>query len=128
MKKSLSYCYTQMEVGSQCDPHQYTDISYQYFLKHDLDMLQAVRIPPYHSWKNPVERVNCVLNLGLQSVGLMRASMSDEYETKIKSCKCVKGIRTMAQNDPNFKECFLDTLEPIKVPCYLLFPEIAAQE
>ena len=43
------------------------------FLKHDLDtcMFQAVRTPPYHSWKNPVKRVNCILNLGLQSVGLM---------------------------------------------------------
>ena len=55
------------------------------FLKHDLDMLQAVRTLPYHSWKNPVERVNCVLNRGLQSVGLMRTLMNDEYE-KIKSC------------------------------------------
>lgn len=25
------------------------------FLEHDLDMLQAVRTPPYNSWKNPVE-------------------------------------------------------------------------
>ena len=77
-------------------------------------MLQAVRTPPYHSWKNPVERVNCILNLGLQSVGLMRASMNDKYEAKIKSCKCVKDIRTLAQGDPNFKECFLDSLEPVK--------------
>lgn len=67
------------------------------FLKRDLDMLQAARTPPYHSWKNPVERVNCVLNLGLQSVGLMRTSMNDEYEKKIKSCNCVKDIRNLAQ-------------------------------
>ena len=43
------------------------------FLKHDLDMIIAVRTAPHQSWKNPCERVNCILNLGLQAVGLMRA-------------------------------------------------------
>ena len=43
------------------------------FLHHDLDLLEAVRTAPYHSWKNPCERVNCVLNIGLQAIGLMRA-------------------------------------------------------
>ena len=52
--------------------------------------------------------------MGLQSVGLMRASTSDEYEKKIKSCKCVKDIRTLAQGDPNFKGSFLDSVEPVK--------------
>ncbi|PKC59726.1 hypothetical protein RhiirA1_426666 [Rhizophagus irregularis] len=41
------------------------------FLALDLDYLVAVRTPPQHSWKNPVERIMSILNLGLQSVGLM---------------------------------------------------------
>lgn len=40
------------------------------FLKLDLDYLCACRTAPYHSWRNPVERVMSVLNLGLQCVGL----------------------------------------------------------
>ena len=113
--------------------HNVTHISTQIslinlFLKHDLDMLQAVRTPPYHSWKNPVERVNCVLNLGLQSVGLIRASMSDKYEANIKSCKCVKDIRTLAQSDPNFKECFLDSLEPVKALLSSVFQRLQLKD
>ena len=36
------------------------------FLKLDLDYLCAGRTAPYHSWRNPVERVMSILNLGLQ--------------------------------------------------------------
>lgn len=49
------------------------------FLHHDLDMLEAVRTAPYQSWKNPCERVNCILNLGLQATGLMRVSMEQKF-------------------------------------------------
>ena len=41
------------------------------FLHHDLDLIEAARTAPYRSWKNPCERVKCILNLGLQAVGLM---------------------------------------------------------
>ena len=37
------------------------------FIHFDLDMIAAVKTAPYHSWKNPCERVNCVLNLGLHA-------------------------------------------------------------
>ena len=33
------------------------------FLERDLDMLCAVRTPPHHSWKNPVERIMSIINL-----------------------------------------------------------------
>jgi len=35
------------------------------FIALDLDYFVAVRIPPQHSWKNPVERIISILNLGL---------------------------------------------------------------
>ena len=50
------------------------------YLKLDLDLLVAVRTPPGHSWKNPVERIMSILNLGLQCIGLMRNEMSEESE------------------------------------------------
>ena len=46
-------------------------------LKLDLDCLVVCRTAPYHSWKIPVERIMSILNLGLQSVGLMQRE-SDE--------------------------------------------------
>ena len=42
------------------------------FLHHDFDLLEAVRTALYYLWKNPCETVNCILNIGLQAVGLMR--------------------------------------------------------
>lgn len=57
--------------------HRLTYVSVQIsliciFLSLDLDFLCAVRTPPHHSWKNPAERIMSILNLGLQSVGVMR--------------------------------------------------------
>ena len=86
------------------------------FLALDLDCLVAVRTPPGHSWKNPAERVMCVLNLGLQSVGVMRASMSNEKELLIKPCNTMKEIRIRVDQYPDLKEAFSDSLsQPISL-------------
>lgn len=65
--------------------HRLTYISVQIsliclFLKLDLDYLCAGRTAPYHSWRNPVERIMAVINLGLQCVALARDEMPEEYE------------------------------------------------
>ena len=83
------------------------------FLEHDLDMLIAVRTPPYNSWKNPVERVNCILNLGLQSVGLMRCVM-DAANEKPCNMYSMKAIRSLAESHSEFKEAFADSISPVK--------------
>ena len=36
------------------------------------DILVAVRTPPRHSFRNPVDKVNCFLNIGLYGIGVMR--------------------------------------------------------
>ena len=41
------------------------------FLNLNLDFLLACRTAPNHSWKNSVESIMSILNLGLQCVGLM---------------------------------------------------------
>ena len=68
------------------------------FLVKDLDFLCACRTAPAQSWKNPVERVMSTLNLGLQSVGLIRK----EYEKGevLINCNSVKQIRAAANNNP----------------------------
>ena len=63
--------------------HRLTYVSVQLslialFLNLNLDFVVACRTAPNHSWKNPVERIMSLLNIGLQCVGVMRAKMSDE--------------------------------------------------
>ena len=41
------------------------------YFKLDLDLLVAIRTPLEHFWKNSVECIMSILNLGLQSIGLM---------------------------------------------------------
>jgi len=65
--------------------HRLTYISVQLsliylFIKLDLNYLCAGRTAPYHSWRNPVERIMSVLNLGLQCIGLAHDRMPDEFE------------------------------------------------
>ena len=46
----------------------------------DLDMLVAARTAPQNSYRNPVEHIMSLLNLGLQSIGVMCQEMSEENE------------------------------------------------
>ena len=55
------------------------------FLVLDLDVLCACGTAPAQSWKNPVERVMSLLNLGLQSVGLMRKECTPSAEAVLKN-------------------------------------------
>ena len=76
--------YTDGGPDHRCD---YLSVIYSMvflFIKHDLDMLILARNAPGHSWRNPAERIMSVLNLGLQSVGMMRqAAGNQEIEQKI---------------------------------------------
>ncbi|POG73099.1 hypothetical protein GLOIN_2v1828214, partial [Rhizophagus irregularis DAOM 181602=DAOM 197198] len=82
------------------------------FITPDLDLLIAVRTPPGHSWKNPVERIMSILNLGLQCIGLMRAEMDEEFEEIMKYCNSMDDIRNKAEEEPQLKEQLLNSLQP----------------
>ena len=85
------------------------------FLRTNADMVIAVRTPPQNSWKDPAERVMPILNIGLQSVGLMRRSLSDvALEHKLKSAKNMKGIRAMVENTDGLKEQVIESVRPVK--------------
>lgn len=83
------------------------------FLALDLDYLVAVRTPPGHSWKNPVERIMSILNLGLQCVGLMRQEMDVELEEIMSKCNSMNDIRKMAEKTPSLKEGLKQSLNPM---------------
>lgn len=90
-------------------------------LEKDLDMLVAVRTPPYHSWKNPVERIMSIINLALQAVGLMCSRMPEDLEKKIPGCKKMKLIRQAAAGCEELQSALLDSMQPIKALLESLF-------
>ena len=86
--------------------HRLTYVSVQLslialYLNLDLDFLIACRTAPNHSWRNPVERLMSVVNLGFQSVGLMRAKLSEEFESSIHSCNSLKELRAACNSSEN---------------------------
>ena len=95
--------------------HRLTYISVQLtlmslWLNLDLDFLCAIRTPPQHSWKNPVERIMSIINLALQGVGVMREEVV--HESELKRCGSLKSIRDMAEKIPELKEEVLRSVEP----------------
>ncbi len=78
----------------------------------DLDYLVAVRTPPGHSWKNPVERIMSIFNLGMQSIGLMRVKMSEECENIINTCNNIEDIREKAKESSQLENELLESLQP----------------
>ena len=84
------------------------------FLQLDLDYLCVARTAPHHSFHNPAERIMSILNLGLQFVGLARASMSEEMEEKITFCNSVSEIRCVAKDNNPLRDSLLDSVAPVK--------------
>ena len=75
------------------------------YLKLDLDYLCTARTAPYHSYRNPVEQIMSIINLGLQALALARAKMPDEMETLAKKCNRLKALRKVAQGKLQFEMC-----------------------
>jgi hypothetical protein len=84
------------------------------FVMLDLDYLVAIRTPPGHSWKNPVERIMSILNLGMQCVGLMRQEMNAEMENLMSGCNSMEDIREKAKINNQLEKELLASLEPTK--------------
>ncbi len=93
------------------------------FLARDLDFLCAVSTPPYNSWKNPAERIMSILNIGLQSVGIMR-NKTCSYEDSLKNLNTLSDIRSLGQKEPALKEEVKDALEPMKALLHGLFSRL----
>ena len=108
--------------------HRLTDVSVQIslisiFLSLNLDFLCAVRTPPYHSWKNPAERMMSILNIGLQYVGVMRQE-TKSYEDSLRSCNNLAAIQRLAESHPDLEEEILDAVAPMKALLQHLFTRL----
>ena len=82
------------------------------YLHHDLDYLCVARTVLCHSWRNPVERVMSLLNLGL---GLMRKEMPTQYEMAIKNCNSMAYIRRV-NSGPSFVDAVTVSLSVHRSP------------
>lgn len=91
------------------------------FLKLDLDYLCAGRTVPYHSWRNHVERIMSILNLGLQCVGLALSKMTDEFEKEAAKCNSLSELRKHLQGK---EEDVQDSLSPVKILLCTLFSRL----
>ncbi|CAG2243123.1 unnamed protein product [Mytilus edulis] len=99
--------------------HRLTYVSVQMsliclFLIFDLDMICVARTPPQNSWKNPAERIMSILNLGFQSLGLMREK-TEHYEKQLDSANSLGEIRKLAEKYPTIEEEVLDSVEPVSI-------------
>ena len=82
--------------------------------KLDLDGLVVLRtVPRLSRWRNPVERVMSVLNLGLQNLALSRPALSEEFEKKLKACNSMAEIRAL-KNAAGFLDEFSSRIDAVK--------------
>ena len=85
--------------------HRLTYVSVQLslislFLQLDLDFLCACCTAPCHSWRNPVERIMSIINLGMQCVGLMIKEVGKEWEGLLTKCNSLTQLRQAAKKTP----------------------------
>ena len=106
----------------------YLSVQMSLILKYYLDFLCVARTAPFHSWRNPVERIMSLLNIGLQSIGLMRKQMDDEFEAAVAKCKNMKQLRAAAENNPTIKDGTLDSIAPVKVLISSVFHRLSLKE
>ena len=84
------------------------------FKKMDLDYLCAMRTAPYQSYRNPVERIMAIVNLGLQAIAIARREMPREMEEEAERCNSLKALRAVASRNSEFQGACLDSVAPVK--------------
>ena len=84
-------------------------------------MLIEARTAPGHSYRNPPEKVNCVLNLGLNAIGCMRSSVHSDlaFEKSLTNCNGLNDVRNLLSKNPDvytklLKESCSNCLDLIK--------------
>ena len=97
------------------------------FLYLDLDFICASRTCPYQSWRNPVERIMSVLNLGLQCIGLMREKMGEDFEKLSSRCNSLADLRKMAKGNPSFAGTVADSMSLVKILLTDIFTRLELQ-
>ena len=66
------------------------------FKNMGLDYLCAMRTVPYQSYRNPVERIMAIVNLGLQAIVIARAEIPKEMEKEAEKCNSLNALHAVA--------------------------------
>ena len=74
-----------------------------FFRKYDFDEIIAIRTAAGLSFNNPVERMHARGNQGLQGVGMMRSSMTNDLERFLKKCNSNDEVRKACDKEPRLK-------------------------
>ena len=80
------------------------------FLVHDLDEFIIFPTAARHSYRNSVERIHAITNLGLQSVGMMKQKMSPDMENLVKNCNSNEELRKATKRHSGLKEALDESL------------------
>ena len=92
----------------------------------DLDQVLAVRTAPGHYYRNPAEKINCLLNISLYGIGCMRQHLTDPFfEQSLSRCTSLGGdVRKLFEknSDRNTK-----LLKECCQPCINLISETFSQ-
>ena len=87
----------------------------------DLVLLIVARTASGHSYRNPPEKVNCALNLGLNAIGCMRSSIHSDpaFEKSLTNCNGLNDVRNHLSKNPDvhtklLKELCSNCLDLIK--------------
>ena len=97
-------------------------------MKLDLDDVVFARTAAGMSYRNPVERVHAIANMGLQSIVLMRSKMSEKCEKKIKHVSSTETIRAICSSDEEFKEELRISVEKPKKIIKNIFQRLSLNE
>ena len=80
------------------------------FLVHDFDEVLVSRTAAGHSFRNHCERYHCIANIGLNGIGVMRDTMSLDFEKLMKNKNTTDEIRTLCNAHENFKKALEKSL------------------
>ncbi|CAB4024059.1 Hypothetical predicted protein [Paramuricea clavata] len=69
-----------------------------------------------------------LLNIGLQSIGLTRKQIDDEFEAAVAKCKNMKQLRAAAEKNPTIKDGILDSIAPMKLLMSSVFHRLSLKE
>ena len=82
------------------------------FLVHDFDEVLVSSTAAGHSFRNPCERCHCIANIRLNGIGVMRDTMSPDFEKLMKNKNTTDEIRTLCNVHENFKKALEKSLAP----------------
>ena len=95
------------------------------FLLHNFEEILIARTAANLSYRNPVERVHAIANLGLQSVGLMRKAMPQNMENVIRNSNSNDEIRKLCSKNSDLEIELKKSLDQPKRPIDDVFKELS---